>query len=273
MSDHPREQTFLEHLAELRMRLFWSLGAILLVAPVAWWQRERVFHWLQEPFDEACLAVFGQACELTYPSPTAGFTAYALQTLVVSCLAALPVVLAQCWAFVAPGLYAREKRIFAPLIIGTVACFSLGAWLCRTFVLSKAFAFLLANSAGKPQIMVEDYLSFFLRLVCTFGIAFELPVVVFGLSVIGIVDHRMLLRAWRYVIVAAFALAAVLTPPDVASQVLFALALCLLYALSIGIAWLFGKRRPSDAGPLAVLVFLLLGAHTARLRIATRGAA
>lgn len=178
--------------------------------------------------------------------------------MVVSCLLALPIVLSQVWAFVAPGLYPKERRLLAPLIFGTVFCFALGAWLCRSYVLSRAFAFLLENSAGRPQIMVGDYLGFFVRLVCAFGIIFELPIVVFGLSVAGVVDHRQLIRAWRYVIVAAFVLAAVLTPPDAASQVLFALVLCLLYAVSVGIARVFGKRRRSDAGPLALAVFLLL---------------
>jgi sec-independent protein translocase protein TatC len=268
MSDRGKELTVFEHLAELRRRLLWSLGALLLAAPVAWWQRERFFHWLQAPFDEACHAVFGHACELTYPSPTAGFTAYVAQTFVVSCLLALPVVLGQFWAFVAPGLYPKERRVLAPLIFGTVVCFAFGVWFCRSYVLSNTFAFLLENSAGKPQIMVGDYLGFFVRLVCAFGIIFELPIVVLGLSVAGVVDHRMLIRAFRYVIVAAFVLAAVLTPPDAASQIIFAFVLCVLYVVSIGIAWLFGRRRRSDAGPLALAVYLLLRHATSRGRLA-----
>jgi sec-independent protein translocase protein TatC len=169
---------------------------------------------------------------------------------------ALPVVLYQLWSFIAPGLYAKEKRLAVPFVACSCLLFAAGGWFGWRVAFPVAFRYLLGFSgpvAGtalsiSPTVMIDDYLSFVGRMLIAFGLVFELPVVVFFLAIAGVVNHRHLIRYSRHFVVAAFLLAAVVTPPDVVSQLLLAIPLCVLYAISIAVAWIVNraKARPKS---------------------------
>jgi sec-independent protein translocase protein TatC len=169
-------------------------------------------------------------------------------TLFVSFLIALPYVLYQAWAFVAPGLYQHEKRLAAPVIASSVAMFVLGMAYCYYVVFGLVFRF-IANFAPDSVNVAPDidaYFSFVLGLFLAFGLTFEVPIVVVLLARFGIADVERLKAARPYVIVGAFIVAAIFTPPDVISQLLLAVPLCLLYEVGIQLARLVGKRPESD---------------------------
>ena len=169
---------------------------------------------------------------------------------------ALPFMLYQVWAFVAPGLYAREKRLAVPFVLASTGLFAVGGLFGFTVAFPVAFRYLLGLSgpvsdtfAVTPTVMVSDYLDFVTHLLVVFGVVFELPVLVFFLSIAGVITHRHMLKFARYFIVLAFIIGAIFSPPDIASQLLVAVPLCLLYGLSIGIAYLFGRERRTDSSP------------------------
>jgi sec-independent protein translocase protein TatC len=172
--------------------------------------------------------------------------------LMVSFLIALPYLLYQAWAFIAPGLYAHEKRLVVPLIFSSTLLFFVGMAFCYFFVFNVVFAF-IANFAPKSITVapdIEAYFNFVLGMFVAFGVTFEVPVVVFVLVLTGIVSVEKL-REWRpYWVVAAFIIAAVVTPPDVVSQVMLAVPLCILYEVGLFFARFIDKSRgkPAEAG-------------------------
>ncbi len=173
--------------------------------------------------------------------------------LKVSAIAALfaasPIIFFQAWRFVAPGLYESEKRLALPFAVAASFFFVLGASFCYWLVFPVGFRFFLAEYESisvAPQIRISEYLSFASRMLLAFGVTFELPVVTFFLARLGVVTHRTLLGTWRYATVVIFVVAAMLTPgPDVASQLLMATPLLVLYWLSIGVAWLVARPAPA----------------------------
>ena len=170
-------------------------------------------------------------------------------TLFVAFLIALPYVLYQAWAFVAPGLYLHEKRLAAPVIASSVAMFGLGMAYCYFVVFGLVFRF-IANFAPASVNVAPDidaYFSFVLGLFLAFGLTFEVPIVVVLLARFGIADVQRLKASRPYVIVGAFVVAAIFTPPDVISQLLLALPLCLLYEAGIQVARLVAKRADPEA--------------------------
>ena len=152
-------------------------------------------------------------------------------TALVAFMIALPYVLYQAWAFVAPGLYAHEKRLALPLVIGSTALFLLGVAFCYFFVFGRVFAFIhgFAPKSITPAPDIEAYFSFVITMFIAFGVTFEIPIVVIVLVRMGVVSVEKLRDARPYVIVGAFVIAAVVTPPDVLSQLLLAIPMCLLY--------------------------------------------
>jgi sec-independent protein translocase protein TatC len=166
-------------------------------------------------------------------------------SFVAGLFVASPIIFYQGWAFVAPGLYEKERRVAVPFALAASAFFVAGAAFCYWLVFPTAFTFFLNEFASvgiSPQIRVSEYLTFTARMLLGFGVTFELPVVTYFLARIGLVTHHTLLVWWRHAIVAIFIVAAVLTPgPDVASQMLMATPLLILYVLSIGVAYLVAK--------------------------------
>jgi sec-independent protein translocase protein TatC len=156
-------------------------------------------------------------------------------TALVALVVALPYVLYQAWAFVAPGLYSHEKRLVLPLVIASSVLFLVGVAFCYYFVFGKVFRFInsFAPQSITPAPDIEAYFSFVLTMFLAFGVTFEIPVIVVVLARAGIVSIEQLKQARPYVIVGAFVVAAIVTPPDVLSQLLLAIPMCLLYELGI----------------------------------------
>jgi sec-independent protein translocase protein TatC len=242
--------TFWEHLDELRMRLIKAAIAFLVGSTVAWFFRERLLELLTAPFLGAWkTGAIPGAAALHFPAPASLFFAYVKLSVLGGLLMALPIILYQLWAFIAPGLYAREKKLALPFVFFSCLLFAAGGYFGWRVAFPAAFQWLLEFSGPvgglevKPTVMIEDYLDLVTRMLLAFGIAFELPMLVFFLSVAGIVTHRHLIRFARYFVVIAFVVGAFLTPPDVISQLLLAGPLIVLYGLSVGIAYVFGRQR------------------------------
>ena len=251
-----KTMTFWEHLAELRGRLIKTALAFVVGSIVAWVFRERLLVWVTAPFAQAWTeAGLKGDPQLHFAAPAALFVAYIKLAMIAGFTLALPFVLYQIWAFVAPGLYSHEKRYALPFVLSSTALFTTGAYFCFRVVFPNAFRYLLSfggevaatRFAITPTVMIEEYITFSVRMLVAFGVVFELPVLVFFLSVAGIVTYRDLLRFARYFIVIAFIVGAVITPPDPLSQLLLAIPLIGLYGVSVLIAFVVGRRRTKQA--------------------------
>ena len=259
MSDDPGENTmtFWEHLEELRRRIFKMMAAFAVGAAIGWFFRERLLAILTEPFVRAWKnGHVGGTASLHFPAPAALFLAYIKLALLAGFIMALPIILYQVWAFVSPGLYSKEKRYALPFVIVSCSLFALGGYFGWRVVFPIGFQYLLGFSGPvgaqgfqvQPTVMIGDYIQFVTQMLLAFGSVFELPVVVFFLSLAGIVTPRQLFAGLKYAVLGAFVLAAILTPPDVVSQVLLAGPLVALYLLGVLVAWMFtGRDGKSDA--------------------------
>ena len=233
------------HLEELRWRIVRALLALGLAFGVCYYFAEALFVFLIRPLaalrpDQALIIGTGV---------TEAFFTKLKVSFIAALFAASPITFFQAWRFVAPGLYESEKRLAFPFAIAASFFFVVGASFCYWLVFPVGFRFFLAEYQSisvAPQIRISEYLTFASRMLLAFGITFELPVVTFFLARVGVVTHRTLLGTWRYATVVIFIVAAVLTPgPDVASQLLMATPLLVLYWLSIGVAWLVARPAPA----------------------------
>ena len=241
------QETFLSHLIELRQRLVWSLLAYAVACVPTLWFSAELYDLLAAPLmsslpEGSRMIATGVISPFIIPIKIGFFAAFVL---------ALPVILYQAWAFVAPGLYAHEKRLALPLVVSSTLLFLVGMLFCYYFVFGQVFAF-IASFAPKSITVapdIEAYFNFVLGMFLAFGVAFETPVVVVVLALTGLVKVEQL-REWRgYVIVGIFVIAAVITPPDVVSQLALAIPMCLLYEVGIFFAQLVTRRK--DASPVA----------------------
>jgi len=244
------------HLEELRWRLIKSLVAVAIGFTAAYNFADFLFAFLTRPL--LALNLTGDAADTVHLIGTGVVEAF-FTKLKVALIAALflasPVIFYQIWQFVAPGLYDKEKRYARPFVLFGTFFFVSGAWFCYTMVLPVGYRFFITEYASirvSPEIRISEYLSFTARMLLAFGATFELPVVTFFLARVGFVTHQMMIGTVRYAILVIFIVAAVLTPgPDVASQLLMAGPLLVLYGLSIGVAYIFGKPRPDAAAEAA----------------------
>jgi sec-independent protein translocase protein TatC len=252
------QMTFWEHLEELRGRILKALIAFALGAGVAWYFREHVLIVLTTPFVNAWTqSISDQRPALHFPAPASLFISYLRLSLIAGFVFALPIIFYQLWAFVAPGLYARERRFAIPFVVSSTLLFVGGGYFGWKFAFPVAFKYLLDFSGSlhsetvtiaiEPTVMIGDYIDFISRMLLAFGAVFELPVLVFFLSAAGIIDHTHLIKFARYFVVLSFFIAAIITPPDIMSQFLLAIPLCLLYVLSIGIAWAMRRKKPTPS--------------------------
>ncbi len=228
---------FLDHLEELRRRLLKSLLALVLTAAVAFYFSEELMAFAIKPLGEIKLHV---------TRVTGSFYAYLKVSLVTGVLAATPVIFYQLWSFVGPGLYPREKARVLPLVAVSTVLFLAGASFCYLVVLPYSLKFLIGFSGDllSPIITVSSYLSFAGMLLLAFGFGFEMPVVAYFLGKVGIVSSRMLGKGRRYAVVLILITAAILTPtPDIATQLMLAGPLYLLYEISIIVVRISGKRK------------------------------
>jgi sec-independent protein translocase protein TatC len=239
------QMPFTSHLAELRSRLIKSVLAVAVAFIVCFPAAEHIFFVLTAPLRRLRipgLTLIGTAVAEAF------FTKVKV-SFVAAVILALPVLLWQLWQFVAPGLYEHERRYTRSFVFVGSVFFLAGAAFCYEIVLGLGLNFLLRRYTAidvQPLIDIGDYLSLVLRSVLAFGVMFELPVLAFFLARVGVIDHSFLIRHLRYAVVVIAILSAVLTPPDLVSQVLFLVPLSLLYAVSIGVAYLASSRRPKD---------------------------
>jgi sec-independent protein translocase protein TatC len=237
------QDTFISHLVELRDRLLRAIVAVLVVFGCLMPWAGSIYDLLAQPM----LHALPEGTKMIATGVVTPFFVPVKVTLMVAFVLALPVVLYQAWAFVAPGLYAHEKRLALPLVVGSTVLFILGIAFCYFFVFGTVFKF-IANFAPKsitPAPDIEQYLSFVMTMFLAFGITFEVPIVVILLVKFGVVSVAKLKEARPYVIVGAFVVAAVVTPPDVVSQFMLALPMCLLYELGIILAGFVVARPPT----------------------------
>jgi len=231
----------LEHLRELRKRLLTTALAVLIGIGFTFWQVEAIWDFLLEPMEEA----LGDKGTMAITEPLEGFMTY-LKVAGFSGFALVsPVVFYQFWKFVAPGLYPKEQKRLMPLVIASTLLFLIGAAFAYFVIFDLAFKFFLefTNEDVVPVLSINSYLNIVLRLLLAFGISFQLPIVVYFLARIGLVDHRDMIHFFKYAVVAIFVLASFLTPPDVISQILMAIPLIILYGLGIIVARIFSTKE------------------------------
>nr|WP_221239413.1 twin-arginine translocase subunit TatC [Sphingomonas xinjiangensis] len=237
----------LEHLVELRRRLLWSVGALVLAFGGCLYFARPIFVLLVAPLKAA-----GQVTIIN-TQVFGGFLVEIKIAFFAAMMIAFPVIANQLWQFVAPGLYRKEKQALLPFILATPVLFIAGASMAYFVAIPVALKFLLSfqGQLGGVQQQslpdVNDYLKFVMQFIFGFGLSFLLPILLMLLEHAGIVTYEQLKGAWRYAVVGAFALSAVLTPPDVGSQLLLAVPLVLLYFLAL-VAIRFTRSRRERAG-------------------------
>ena len=228
---------FTSHLAELRSRLIKSVLALAVAFVACYAVVDDIFAVLAAPLRRVHI----RGLMLIGTAVTQAFFTKMKVSFAAAVILASPVLLWQLWQFIAPGLYEHEKRYTRSFVSFGSLFFVAGAAFCYLVVIQEGLGFLLARYEAidiQPLLQVGDYLSLVSRLVLAFGAMFELPVLAFFLARVGIIDHRFLIRHSRYAIIAIALFAAVLTPPDLISQVLLMVPLIFLYAISIAVAYL-----------------------------------
>lgn len=245
------EQPFVAHLIELRDRLVRAAIAVGVVfgALCLWPGPAGLYDIIAAPM----IASLPAGATLIATNVISPFVVPLKITLMAAFLVALPVVLYQMWAFVAPGLYTHEKKLVLPLVVSSTLLFLIGVAFCYFFVFGQVFKFIqgFAPKSITAAPDIEAYLSFVLTMFVAFGASFEVPVVVVVLARMGLVSIEKLKEFRSYFIVVAFIVAAIITPPDIVSQLALAIPMCVLYEVGIWAARIFIKhtQAPSDDGP------------------------
>ncbi len=245
-----RELPFTEHIEELRQRLRRSLVSILLAFLVTVGFRERIFQVLEQPMARAIGLLHRYhpdspviQATMHFKDPIEPFFTYLKVALVAGLFLAIPYILYQVWKFVAPGLYQHERRATLPFVVSSTVMFLAGAAFCHQIVLPMGYYALLsyAGPGVSPMFMMKEYASITIKLLLAFGLIFETPVFIVFLSRIGIIGPATLRRNRRWALVVIFTVAALLTPPDVVTQLMLGVPLYLLFELSIVAAALLGR--------------------------------
>jgi len=241
------QESFISHLIELRQRLVRAVGAVLAIFVVLF-----IYPGSGTIYDLLALPLMNALPEGSKMIATGVITPFMVPvkvTALMGFMVALPYVLYQAWAFIAPGLYEHEKKLAMPLIVASTVLFFLGVAFCYFFVFGKVFAFIhdFAPKSITPAPDIEAYFSFVITMFLAFGITFEIPIVVIVLVRMGIVTVEKLREARPYVIVGAFVVAAVVTPPDVLSQFMLAVPMCLLYEAGMFLARFVGVRPKAQS--------------------------
>lgn len=228
------------HLVELRKRLGLSVLSIFIAFIVAFTFHEQILEWITAPLNEALTQVASLSKKAadgmvtTHQVGGAFFVALKV-SFFAGLLGALPFILYQIWLFIAPGLYANEKKMILPFVVGGSVMFLIGILFAYYVVTPFGFQFLITFGSFlyTPLINIEDYVGFFTKIMMGFGIAFELPVFAYFLALLGLVTDKTLKDFFRYAVLIIFVVAALLTPPDVLTQLLMAAPLVILYGVSI----------------------------------------
>lgn len=229
-----KEMPFLEHLEELRKALIDSLWGVVIGSTIGWFVAQRLIDFLIRP-----------AGQLVFLGPADALNLRMKASFFIGIVLASPLVLWKLWSFVAPGLLPLERRLIAPLVVSSTALFVTGLVFADLVLAPLTFKFLLSFQSEnmKPLLTADAYFGFLAKLCIAFGAMFQLPVVIGILSWAGVIPARFLVARWREAVLVILAVAAILTPPDVVSQILMAGPILILYTLSIGIAFVVEGRR------------------------------
>lgn len=245
----PVEETFISHLVELRDRLVKAIigVAIVCIGLMIWPGPKEVYDFLAEPM----LASLPPGAKMIATGVVSPFLVPMKVTLMFALIVALPWVFYQMWAFVAPGLYAHEKRLVLPLVVSSSLLFMAGVAFCYFLVFGRVFHFIAEFAPSSIAVMpdIENYLDFVMSMCLAFGATFEVPVVVVILVRMGIVSIEKLKEIRPYLIVGAFVIAAIVTPPDVVSQLALAIPMCLLFELGLLVAPMFTRMTQAPEEP------------------------
>jgi len=242
MSEDPRvsgEMTFLEHLDELRKVLVQAAAACLAGALAGWWFAPRVL-------EDIVHRTVKQAVVL---SPLEAFNERFKLSLLLGLFISLPVVLHRIWSFIVPGLFKRERSWVLPMVMASLGLFALGAWVAYSYVVPLVIDVLsqFMTPSMKAEIRLSSLLGFVYNMALACGLVFQLPLVTMSLTAIGLVTPGALLRQWRYAIVAAFLVTALITPGDVVTaQIVMGVPMTLLYFVSVALSWLVARRKRDD---------------------------
>lgn len=257
MPEDDIKMTIWEHLGELRNRLMKAAGAMLVGATVCWAYKEKLLSFLAIPYYTAWQERFPkEKLELITLAPADAFVNFMQLSLTGGIVIAIPVIFYQLWAFISPGLYSREKKYIVPFVLFSTLLFLSGVAFAYYVAFPFSFRYffsLLGNMSEDGGVVLtakptmEFYLDFTTRMLLAFGAVFELPILLTFLSMAGIVTPMQLLRFSRWAIISSFVVGAFVTPgPEISSQIAVSGALCILYFLSVGLAFLLGKKKKDD---------------------------
>jgi sec-independent protein translocase protein TatC len=246
--------TVMEHLRDLRTRIVRALLGILPGVVLAWTYKEYLLDFLLAPLSQAWRSLGLGEPTINFANPVDPFMAYMKLSIIFGILLSSPWIFYQVWAFVAPGLYKRERRFAVPFILASTIFFAGGAFFGYAVVFPMGFETFLGMSGMlpsatirvQPTLMLDQYMSFALQMLVAFGVVFEVPVIVTFLSLVGLVNWKQLMAFGRYWVVIASVVAALLTPPDVGSQMMMMIPLVVLYFLSVVLAYFFGPKPPPE---------------------------
>ena len=241
--DDRSRMSFLEHLDELRRRILYSIYAILACCAVTFYYWDVMFEYMVRYFSK-------NGGTLIYTNPAGGFMFSLKIGFLSALLLASPFVFSQLWLFVAPGLYAKEKKVVIPFVFFSSMLFALGAWFGHVVAYPAMYRFFASYEIGGLKFFpaVDDTFSFYWKMILGLGLIFQMPMLVFFLARFGVVTAGFLARKFKYAILIIFIIAAIVTPSaDVVTQCIFAAPMLALYAVSIVVAWIFQKKKRKDS--------------------------
>ena len=244
------KMSFLDHLDELRRRIVYAVVAVFIGFVAAFFYVDVLFSFIFSPMQ----ALLEPGQRMIYTEPTEAFVVHIKIAAMAGLLLASPVVASQVWLFIAPGLYSHEKRYAIPFVLFSTICFVGGAAFSHIVVFPLTWAFFASftNDIAEMQPRIAPAFSIYLRLMLAFGLVFQMPVLVLFLARMGVLTARFMITHFKYAVLIIFIISAVVTPGgEVVTQIAMAGPLCLLYVLSIGLAWLFGKKRQIEPAPEA----------------------
>jgi len=246
-ADAPGRMSFLDHLDELRRRILYSVYSVVAACVISFAFITEILDFVTRPM----LAVLPNQ-KLLATEALDPLMLWFKAGLLVAVILSSPLIMLQVWYFIAPGLYAKEKRVAVPFVFVASALFMAGAYFAHSVAFRVTWEFLAQFSRGLPfqewNPTGASAFSLYLRLVIGLGLVFQMPVVIFVLSKFGIVSARFLIKNFKYAVLIIFIIGAVASPGgDPMSQMVFVAPMLVLYVISIGVAWLFGKKKPAEA--------------------------
>ena len=239
------KMSFLDHLDELRRRIIYAVIALVVGVTIAAFFMTELYNFVMVPMQEA----LGPGKQMIYTEPTEGLMLYFKIILIAGILIATPAIMTQVWLFVAPGLYTHEKKLAIPFVLMATVFFVAGSAFAHYVVFPLTWKFFgsFANEQVEFLPRIEPAFDLYMKLVLIFGAIFQMPTLVLFLARMGVVTARFLIRNMKYAILIIFIIGAVLSPgTDPTGQVLMAVPMLILYGISIGLAWIFGKKRPKQ---------------------------